>query len=61
MSNHQSYFDILALLAGLPGDFKFLLKQELMKIPLFGIAVRKTGYISIDRTDFRKAAKSINQ
>lgn len=61
MSNHQSYFDILAVLAGLPGEFKFLLKQELMKIPLFGIAVRKTGYISIDRKDFRKAAKSIKE
>jgi 1-acyl-sn-glycerol-3-phosphate acyltransferase len=61
MSNHQSYFDIFALLAGLPGDFKFLLKQELMKIPLFGMAMRKAGYISIDRRDFRKAAKSIKE
>ena len=60
MSNHQSYFDIFALLAGLPVDFKFLLKEELMKIPLLGIAMRKAGYISIDRVDFRKAINSMN-
>lgn len=60
MSNHQSYFDIFALLAGLPVDFKFLLKEELMKIPLLGIAMRKAGYISVDRVDFRKAINSMN-
>lgn len=60
MSNHQSYFDIFALLGGLPVDFKFLLKQELMKIPLMGITMRRAGYISIDRGDARKAIKSVN-
>ena len=60
MSNHQSYFDIFALLGGLPGDFKFLLKQELMKIPLLGITMRRAGYISIDREDARKAIISMN-
>jgi 1-acyl-sn-glycerol-3-phosphate acyltransferase len=61
MSNHQSYFDILALLAGLPVDFKFVLKQELMKIPLLGFTLGKVGYISIDRSDMRKAVKSIHE
>ncbi|MCJ7595231.1 MAG: 1-acyl-sn-glycerol-3-phosphate acyltransferase [Desulfobacterales bacterium] len=61
MSNHQSYFDIFALLACLPAGFKFILKQELMKIPLFGTAIRKAGYIPIDRKDPRKAIKSMNE
>lgn len=60
MSNHQSYFDIFALLGGLSVDFKFLLKQELMKIPIMGITMRRAGYISIDREDARKAVKSMN-
>lgn len=60
MSNHQSYFDIFALLVGLPVNFKFLLKQELMKIPLLGITMRQAGYINIDRGDPRKAVKSMN-
>lgn len=61
ISNHQSYFDILALLAGLPADFKFLLKQELMKIPLLGFTLGKVGYISIDRSDIRKAVNAVNE
>jgi len=60
MSNHQSYFDIFALLAGLPVNFKFILKKELMRIPLLGIAMKRARYISIDREDGRKAILSVN-
>lgn len=60
-TNHQSYFDIFALLAFLPADFKFVLKQELMKIPLLGPTMRRAGYIGIDRDDPRKAVKSMNE
>jgi len=60
MSNHQSYFDIFALLAGLPVDFKFILKKELMRIPILGRAMRSAGYISLDREDSRKAIISMN-
>ena len=59
MTNHQSYFDIFALLAFLPVDFKFILKQELMKIPLLGFSMRRAGYIGIEREDPRKAVQSI--
>jgi 1-acyl-sn-glycerol-3-phosphate acyltransferase len=61
MSNHQSYFDIFGLLAYLPLHFKFILKQELMGIPLFGLAMRKAGYIGLDREEPRKAIKSLNE
>ena len=60
VTNHQSYFDIFALLANINVDFKFIVKQELMKIPLFGFTMRKAGYIGIEREDMRKALKSIN-
>jgi 1-acyl-sn-glycerol-3-phosphate acyltransferase len=59
LTNHQSAFDIFALLAFLPVHFKFMLKKQLMKIPLFGVAMRRAGYIGIDRDDPRKAAKSM--
>ena len=49
MANHQSIFDIFTLLACLPVDFKFVLKQELVKLPFFGSAMKRAGYISIDR------------
>jgi 1-acyl-sn-glycerol-3-phosphate acyltransferase len=61
MSNHQSYFDIFALLAFLPLHFKFILKQELMGIPLFGLAMKKAGYIGLERGEPRKAIKSLNE
>jgi len=60
MTNHQSYFDIFALLANINVDFKFIVKQELMRIPLFGFAMRKAGYIGIERGDMKKAIKSMN-
>ncbi|MCB2191341.1 MAG: 1-acyl-sn-glycerol-3-phosphate acyltransferase [Deltaproteobacteria bacterium] len=47
--NHQSLFDILALLASLPLDFKFVVKKELGKVPLWGYAMKKAGYIFVDR------------
>jgi 1-acyl-sn-glycerol-3-phosphate acyltransferase len=61
MVNHQSIFDIFTLLACLPVDFKFVLKQELMKLPFFGSAMKRAGYISIDRENPRKAVKSMNE
>ena len=61
MTNHQSYFDIFALLACLPVDFKFIVKQELMRIPIFGLSMRKAGYIGIERKDPRKAVESIKK
>jgi 1-acyl-sn-glycerol-3-phosphate acyltransferase len=61
VSNHQSYFDIFVLLAHLPVHFKFVLKQELMRIPLLGPAMRGAGYIAIDRGDPRKAIRGMNE
>ena len=61
MSNHQSYFDIFILLGHLPANFKFILKEELMKIPLLGFAMKRARYIAIDRGDPRKALKSMNE
>ena len=61
LSNHQSAFDIFALLAFLPVHFKFVLKQELMRIPLFGATMRGAGYIGIARDDARSALKSMQQ
>lgn len=61
VANHQSYFDIFALLAYLPVDFRFILKQELMKIPLLGFTLRRAKYIAIDRDDPKKAVKGMNE
>ncbi len=61
MTNHQSYFDIFALLAYVPVHFKFILKRELMRIPLFGLAMRKAGYIGVERDDPKEAILSMHK
>lgn len=59
MPNHQSNFDIPVLLGHLTVQFRWLAKVELFKIPIFGRAMRKAGYISIDRNNRESAFKSL--
>ena len=61
MTNHQSIFDIFTLLARLPVHFKFVLKQELMRVPVLGFTMRQARYIAIDRANPRQAVKSMNE
>jgi len=60
MANHQSMFDILALFGYLPVQFRWLAKKELFHIPLFGHAMARVGYISIDRSNRKEAFKSLD-
>ena len=61
VSNHQSFFDIFAICAWMPGEPRFVAKQELGKIPVLGLAMRRSGHIMIDRAKggqaIRKALK----
>ncbi len=60
-ANHQSAFDIFALLAVLPPTVRFLAKKELFAIPLFGPALRKAGSLPVDRSNRQTAMKSIER
>lgn len=57
-ANHQSLFDIPALLASLPGETKFLAKASLFRIPIFGWALHAGGFVPIDRKDRSTARES---
>jgi 1-acyl-sn-glycerol-3-phosphate acyltransferase len=59
--NHQSNADILALVLTLPMPFRWVIKKELLKIPLFGWALASTGAIALDRTDKSQAVKSLRE
>ncbi|WP_136524105.1 lysophospholipid acyltransferase family protein [Geomonas ferrireducens] len=61
MGNHQGNFDILALTRAIPRLFSWVAKEELFRVPVFGAAMRRAGYIPLDRSDGRKALKSMNQ
>jgi 1-acyl-sn-glycerol-3-phosphate acyltransferase len=54
VSNHVSWFDVLALVVALP-QYSFVAKAELFRVPLFGAAARAVGTIPIEREN-RKAA-----
>jgi 1-acyl-sn-glycerol-3-phosphate acyltransferase len=60
MVNHQSALDIYALLCALPVSSKWIAKRQLFSIPFFGWAMKRAGYISIDRENPREALKAIN-
>jgi 1-acyl-sn-glycerol-3-phosphate acyltransferase len=63
VANHQSFFDIFACAAYMPGEPRFVAKKELMKIPVIGYAMQRGGHIIIDRAaggrEIRKAIKII--
>ena len=58
MSNHQSLYDIPALIQSLPGQARFLAKRSLFQIPIFGWALKAGGFVSIDRKDRSRAGES---
>ena len=59
MCNHLGSFDIFALLAYLPVQFRWLAKVELFKIPMLGWGMRAAGYISLDRSRRRSTYESM--
>ncbi|MEI6214740.1 MAG: lysophospholipid acyltransferase family protein [Desulfuromonadales bacterium] len=61
MSNHQSNFDILSLLAAMPRQLHWIAKKELFEIPVFGPSMKRGGYIPLDRGDGRKALQSMDE
>jgi 1-acyl-sn-glycerol-3-phosphate acyltransferase len=61
MSNHQSYYDVFALLGHLPYQFKWLVKKELFSIPFLGWTMAAVGYISIDRGGTRDTVEAMNE
>src|SRR3990172_2779248 len=58
-SNHQGAFDILALQAFIPMQFRWVAKKSLFKIPIVGWSMSLAGYIGIERERASSAYKSI--
>jgi 1-acyl-sn-glycerol-3-phosphate acyltransferase len=49
VANHSSYLDVVVLLAALPADFRFVAKRELLRAPLVGSVIRRTGHLTVER------------
>ena len=58
VGNHRSSLDFIVNAHAYPGVFRFLAKQELQKIPVFGLIVRKMCLI-VDRSSAMSRARSV--
>ena len=61
MSNHQSHFDILAFYGKWGRQFRWVLKEELRKVPGLGWYCAAGGHVFIDRSSPEKAIASLNE
>ena len=55
VSNHQSFGDI-PVICHLPWEMKWVVKQELFDVPVFGWLMRLAGDIGVDRRDAKSRA-----
>jgi len=60
-ANHQSQFDIPALVLSMPVDFRAVAKRSLLHVPVFGWALWLAGFIFIDRSNRDQAIKSLDR
>ena len=59
VANHQSYFDVPAIMYTIPKPMGFVAKEELGKIPFFKQWIISTGTVLIARGETRKALEAI--
>jgi 1-acyl-sn-glycerol-3-phosphate acyltransferase len=58
VANHASSVDFVVNAAAFPGIFRFLAKQELLKVPIFGWLVKKMCLV-VDRKNAMSRARSV--
>jgi 1-acyl-sn-glycerol-3-phosphate acyltransferase len=61
ISNHSSQYDIVVLQKTIPNRMAMIFKKELAKIPFFGWQLAMGPYVMIDRENYEKALKSIDE
>ncbi|HEV7240116.1 MAG TPA: lysophospholipid acyltransferase family protein [Thermoanaerobaculia bacterium] len=60
VSNHYSWLDVPCILTAVPQPIRFMAKVSLFRIPFFGWAIARAGFIPIDRQNRRTAVKSFD-
>ncbi|MBN1279292.1 MAG: 1-acyl-sn-glycerol-3-phosphate acyltransferase [Chlorobium sp.] len=59
VSNHAGMADIPLILGAMKLNLRFVAKEELGRIPVFGWALKRSGYVMIKRGQNREALKSL--
>ncbi len=56
VANHASYLDGIVAIAALPPEFAFVIKKEMLRVPLAGLLLRRLGSEFVERFDRRQSA-----
>lgn len=59
-SNHESFCDILVLLASLPMQVRFLAKRSIFRVPVLGWSIAAAGFVPVDRGERRRSATAVD-
>jgi 1-acyl-sn-glycerol-3-phosphate acyltransferase len=56
VANHASYIDGIVAVAALPPEFAFVIKKEMIRVPLASLLLRRLGSAFVERFDRHKGA-----
>jgi 1-acyl-sn-glycerol-3-phosphate acyltransferase len=56
VANHASYIDAIAIVAALPPEFAFVIKKEMVRVPLAGLLLRRLGSQFVERFNRHQGA-----
>lgn len=56
VANHASYLDGVVAIAALPPDFAFVIKSEMVRVPLASLLLRRLGSEFVERFDAKRSA-----
>jgi len=59
-ANHESFCDIVVLLANLPFPVRFMAKRGVFRVPVLGWSIAAAGFIPVDRGDRARAAATLD-
>jgi 1-acyl-sn-glycerol-3-phosphate acyltransferase len=60
VSNHESFADIVVLLANVPLPVRFLAKRSVFNVPILGWSIRAAGFIPVDRGDRTRSGATVD-
>jgi 1-acyl-sn-glycerol-3-phosphate acyltransferase len=59
VANHESFCDILVLLAVLPMQVRFLAKRSIFRVPVLGWSIAAAGFIPVDRGERARTTAAV--
>src|SRR5215470_5150405 len=61
VANHASYIDAVVAVAALPPDFAFVIKKEMVRVPLAGLLLRRVSSEFVERFNRQKGASDVRR